>query len=63
MSNNDEPCMVDEFGEVIALRPDGCPSCGAKLVKATAQECWRCNATFKPTSEEYQDPPSNSSKH
>ncbi|GAA2559671.1 hypothetical protein [Pseudonocardia hydrocarbonoxydans] len=40
--------MVSEFGEPIALRPDGCPHCEADFVSVYTSQCWRCERTFPP---------------
>lgn len=45
----DRPYMVDEFGEVVYLRPSGCPECEEPLVTVHALSCWRCHAQFDPT--------------
>ncbi|MEU1386086.1 MULTISPECIES: zinc ribbon domain-containing protein [unclassified Nonomuraea] len=40
----DDPYLVDEFGEPIPLRPEGCPNCGQQFATRQARTCWKCGA-------------------
>lgn len=42
------PYMVDEFGEITYLRPEGCPHCGQQEIAVYSRSCWRCKGTFEP---------------
>lgn len=46
----EQPYII-EFGEIVYLRPDGCPECGATIVTETARSCTRCGAQFDPWNE------------
>ncbi|MGW4412726.1 zinc ribbon domain-containing protein [Nonomuraea sp. NPDC004702] len=40
----DGPYLVDEFGELIPLRSEGCPNCGQQFATRQARTCWKCGA-------------------
>jgi len=50
-SKDQDPYLISEFGEIVPLRPDGCPVCGADFITRTAARCWRCHSEFEPLEE------------
>jgi ribosomal protein S27AE len=37
---------IIEFGEVVYMRPGGCPRCGYEAVTVESVSCRRCGSTF-----------------
>ncbi len=41
--------MITDWGEVIPVRPGGCPKCDEKAITVHDDKCYKCGATFEPT--------------